>query len=96
MTKKASLFHFTFTFISLSLHFTSQLTLKSRTLRSPPLSTINFCRVDPYGYRVDDQKVRGRHDGKAGSTEGLDVHSRAAGVYIFGEIVFNFLKETKV
>ena len=30
----------------------------------------------------DDQKVRSRHDGKAGSTEGLDVHSRAGGVHM--------------
>ena len=40
----------------------------------PSLSTINFCRVDPYGYRVDDQKVRGRHVLKAGSTEDLGAH----------------------
>ena len=42
----------------------------------PQVSTINFSRVDPLQATpsVDDQKVRGRHVLKAGSTEGLGAH----------------------
>ena len=51
-----------------SLHFTS-------------LTSLHFTSLTSL-HSLKIQKVRGRHDGKAGSTEGLDVHSRAAGVYM--------------